>query len=381
MANSLDDLMPKILARGLLTLKSALVMPGLVNTSYKTDAARKGQNIDVPLPPTIAARDVAPGAVPVATPDITEDSTQIELSNWKEAPVKFTDKEQLEVVDDAAFMAVDAAAYALARAVNSSLFATYKGIGGYVGTAGTTPFGSDYTAASGARKVLNQQLAPLQNRRIVLDPDAEQKAIELGAFYKANESASDSVIKLGQIGTKLGFDWYMDQQVPSHTAGTITTGLIAKASTAVAAGLKTFVATTAASTGACALKAGDVIAIAGHTKTYALAADATQATAATDVTITITEGLEVALAGSEAVTVKADHVVNLAFNRDAFALAVRPLGQPQAPGSKVMTMVDSETGLPLRLEVSRQHKQDNWSFDILWGVKLVRPELACRIAG
>ena len=43
--------------------------------------------------------------------------------------------------------------------------------------------------------------------------------------------------------------------------------------------------------------------------------------------------------------------------------------------------LDPQTGITLRLEVSRQYKQVVWEFDLLWGSKLIRPELATRIAG
>jgi hypothetical protein len=39
------------------------------------------------------------------------------------------------------------------------------------------------------------------------------------------------------------------------------------------------------------------------------------------------------------------------------------------------------TGIPLRLEVKRQNKQTLWEFDVLYGVKLVEPDLAARLAG
>ena len=89
-------------------------------------------------------------------------------------------------------------------------------------------------------------------------------------------------------------------------------------------------------------------------------------------------------AAEAAVTVTPSHVVHLAFHRDAFALAMRPLSagtQDLSLGNQILSMTDAETGISLRLEISRQYKQTVWEFDVLWGVKLVRPELAVRIAG
>jgi len=379
MANTLDDLMPKILARGLMTLRKRLSLPALVNRSYEDEAARRGQTIDVPLPPAVQTRDVAPGVTPVAAPGIIEETVKIDLVNWKEVPIAFTDRDRLETIDDSVMMATDAAANALAEDVNGSIFATYTDVYSSVGTAGTTPFAADYAQATAARKALNNQKAPLQDRRMVIDPDAEENAINLSTFADSSFAASGSVIIEGDIGRKLGFDWVMDQQVPTHTVGSLSSAPVVNG--AHAAGVST-ISITAAGTGTIALKAGDVINIAGDTQAYAVTADVNIANAASG-SVSIRPDLQIATAGGEAVSlaITADHVVNLGFNRDAFALAVRPLGQPRAPGTRVMTMVDSESGLPLRLEVSRQNKQDYWSFDILWGVKCVRPELAVRVMG
>lgn len=384
MANTISPLIPKLLGRGLLALRQEARMARLVNRGYETAPGVKGSTVTIGVPATVAVADVAPAATPPATADTTIGEVSIAVDQWKEAAFHLSDRDMAQIDANENFIPMQAseAIKALANTVDSAILAKYKKVGGYAGTAGTTPFATDVSAYLAARKVLNQQLAPMDPRYALINPDAEANALGLRAFQDASFSGSIDGIIAGQINNKLGARWLMSQNVPNHTAGTITTGLAAKAATAVAAGLKTFVATTAASTGACALKEGDVIAIAGHTKTYALAADATQASANTDVTITITEGLEIALAGGEAVTVKGNHAVNLVFHPMAFALVTRPLlsVDPLNLGT-YLSAVDPVSGIALRLEVTREHKRTRWAYDILYGVEAVRPALATRLAG
>jgi hypothetical protein len=391
MANTITSIMPKILAAALLALREQAVMPRLVNFNWSNETAKKGSTIDVPLPASQAASDVTPAAVPPTQTDHAPTTVQIVLDKWKKSNFFLTDKEMGEIDPQAAFypMQVSEAVRSLANQVNADMFALYKDIYGYTGTAGTTPFAigsgnfpNSPTDATNLRKVLNRQLAPPDNRRAVLSLDAEANALSLPAFANFEQTGDPAVKIEGRMGRKYGLDWYYDQAAPTHTAGTITTGLIAKAATAVAAGLKTFLATTAASTGACALLVGDVIAIAGHTTTYVLTAAATQASAASDVALVFEPALERALVGSEAITVKASHVVNLGFHRDAFAFATRPVGDIVFKGgSEILQMTDPQTGINLTMEVSRQYKQTSWELSILYGCKTIRREFAARLAG
>jgi hypothetical protein len=391
MANTITSIMPKILAAALLALREQAIMPRLVNFNWSNETAKRGSTIDVPLPAAQAVSDVTPGAVPPPQVDHAPTTVQIILNNWKKSNFYLTDKELGEIDPNAAFypMQTSEAVRQLANQVNSDVFLLYKDVYGYTGTAGTTPFAigsgnfpNSPTDAINLRKVLNAQLAPPDNRRAVLSLDAEANALGLPAFANFEQTGDQGVKIEGRLGRKFGLDWYYDQGNPTHTAGTITTGLISKAATAVALGLKTLLATTAASTGACALKAGDIILFAGDSQTYVLTADATQASASTDVTLTFEPGLKVAHTGSEAITVKASHVVNLGFHRDAFAFATRPVGDVIFKGgSEIMQMTDPQTGINLTLEVMRQYKQTSWELSILYGVKTIRRELAARLAG
>lgn len=382
MSNSLDKVIPRLLAQGLLALRGACVMPRLVNSDYSALAAQKGSTIDVPIPSAIQAQAVSPGATPPSTADIGPTMAQIPLDQWYEAPFYLTDNDFLQVMNGTIPMQASEAVKAIANNVNSFLLNLGRKFYGYVGTAGTTPFGSDTSAATTIRKVLNKQLAPTGDRRLVLDVDAEGNALALPAFQYVNQGGNDRVMVEGDLGRRFGFDVFSDQQVPSHISGTITTGLAAKAATAQAAGLTNIVCTTAASTGACSLKEGDIVTFAGDSQTYVLTADVTQAAAATDVTLPIYPPKQVALAGGEAVTVKASHVMNLAFHRDAIAFATRPLiDSAEGLGNLIQSAIDPQSGLTLRLEVSREHKRTRFSYDILYGGNVVRRELGARLAG
>jgi len=378
MANSLSEILPKILARGLITLREQAVMPRLVNGSYSDEAAMKGDTIDVPIPTGNSATDVTPAPVYSSATSVTPAKVQVSLDNWKKSNFYLSDKDLTEIDRNAHFMPMQMAEAirALANVVNEDIHAEYKGIYGYTGTAGITPFGSTVTDATNSRKVLNQQRAPRTDRRGVLDYDAEANALALSPFSDADKVMSAEVKIDGEIGRKFGIDWVADDAVVTHTAGTASAITVGSATAAGASSIEL------TATGAGSILEGDIFTIAGDTQTYVCKASAAL-TSTGDTSVSIDPPL-VANVSSEAVTLKASHVVNLAFHRDAFAFANRPLvsnSTDLALGSEIMSMTDPMTGITLRVEVSRQYKQVTWEFDILWGAKLVRPELATRIAG
>ena len=131
-----------------------------------------------------------------------------------------------------------------------------------------------------------------------------------------------------------------------------------------------------------ALGAGDVFSVAGDSQTYVVVTAGALATNDQDITL-FQPAAKVAWANDAAVTLRASHVINLGFHRDAFAFANAPFDDPalRGLGAIVESAVDPVSGLTLRLEVSREHKRTRFSYDILFGCALVRPELAVRLAG
>ena len=405
--NVLTNIIPKILARGLLVLRTRCVMPRLVNSDYSQEAARKGSIIEVPIPTAVTTKNVSPGEVyPEDSVGITPQVVQVPLDNWKQNyPIHLTDKdyENIDAKETFLPMQLQEAIKALASDVNKDILAEYLGVYGYTGTAGTTPFATTVADATACRKILHQQLCPRDNRRGVIDFDCEEAALKLSEFSDA-EKIMSAVVKIeGDLGRKYGIDWIGEDDVPLHTAGTLVVATCTVSGTAGQSAL-TIVAETG-NTGE-TLLVGDIItltvAAGADTQTYvikpgtegengylkATGANGGYTIPGTPFTIIVEVAplLKSSPTATDTLVVKATHRVNLVFHRDAIAFATRTLQDSDAMakivgGSQILSMVDPHTGLVLRLEVSRRHKLTCWEFDILWGAKLVRPELACRLAG
>jgi hypothetical protein len=384
MANNFTDVVPILIAQGLETLRSTCYFTRLINRDFENTPANTGDTINVYIPSSAVDEDVAPSVTKAANNDTKPKKVPVTLDQWRHSGFYLTDKEAEEIAGGVQAKQASEHVKALAQRLNSYALAQYKGVYGYVGTAGTTPFAADTTAATQARKILNKQEAGLTDRRIILDPDAEALAVELAKLTTAQNTGGKEELTEAAIGRKLGFDWFMDQQIPTHASTALTAGACTvNGVNAVGAGStdggRTGTVSIAKAANASPLVKGDIISIAGDAQTYVVTADTNLIVGNT--AVPIAPALKKATVGAEVVTLKASHVVNLAFHRDAFAFASRPLQKTSQNTVEMMSIPDPVTGIVLRLELVRQNKQWYYDFDVLYGVKLVREELACRIAG
>lgn len=384
MANILSDVVPVLIAQGLKTLRARCVMPRLVNTDYSNDPANQGDTVNVWIPSALTVSDVAPSAAPVQGGDSQPVKAPIPLNRWRHAGFYLTDKQQEEITGGVQSAQSNEAVKALAEDANAFLMSLYTSVYGFAGVPGTTPFGAGVTEATKARAVLNRQRAPLDERRLVLDVNAEANALALPQLTTFQNVGNATAVIDGTIGRKLGFDWAMDQQVPTHpsvalTAGAATVNGAQAIGQGTANGGRTGTVSIAKATNAGSFIAGDIITFAGDAQTYVVTANT--ALAVGNTSVPIAPALQSAKVGGEAVTLQAAHVVNLAFHRDAFAFVSRPLQASTKNTIEMTSIADPISGMVLRLEVIRQNKQMFFDFDVLYGAACVRPELAARIAG
>lgn len=386
MANGFTNIIPQILERSLPTLREQSIMPRLVNSDVANVAGRRGQSVDVMVPSAATVRNVTPGQTGTNV-DTTISKVTVTLNQWKEAPMYLTDKELEEVMEGYVPAQAQENLKALINTVDTYLLSFYQDVYFHAGTAGTTPFASNLSAFKDARVKLNNAgnlggdgPAPLTDRRVVLDPDAEGNALILGQFLKADERGDQGGIIAGTIGRKLGSDWYMDQNVTSSHAAvglSHTTSVLTRLSYTAAATVVTLDRATLTGT----LAKGDLFTLAGNSRQFVVTAAVTAGS--NRIAVGFKPALGATVASGVAATFVGAHVPNLHFHRDFLAYATRPLGRAQSfgPSGGFSSIVDPISGLVVRLEVSRQHKQWTLSWDILYGATAVRPELACRILG
>jgi hypothetical protein len=377
--NTLYEIIPKILAGAADSLRETCIVPRLVNGNYSQDAAAKGSVVEVPIPTAIAARDVVPAAYAPDPSDLTIPTAKIPLNFWQEAPFVLTDRDISNVMDGVVPMQVTEAGKTIANAIDRSLLNLYKYAFNYVGTPGVTPFATDTVVAQLARRALNLTTTPPQDRRIVLDVDADANATGLPAFQSADRSGTVLTIQEGAIGRKLGFDWFYDQLMPSHlpqyhgrSTASPTGYLVNQANHAIGMSEVTL------DTGTGTIVEGDLFRVAGDSQSYVVRA-------INGTTIQYLPKSKTAMLDNAAVTFVPDHAINLGFHRDAIGLAVRSLSsgliRDELGGSMSAVYVDPISQIPLRLEVTNEHKRTRWAIDALWGVGVIRPECIVRIVG
>jgi len=383
MANTLTALIPKLIAQSLPVLRNQAVMPRLVYRGYETLAQKKGNVVTVPLSAAQTVGDVSPGQYGPDAGDNVITSVPLTLNKWRSTSFGLNDQEMTHMESDKNFIPgqIQESMAALADDVNSYIFGLYLGIYGYSGTAGSTPFQTNARPITNARNQLNAQKCPMIERYAVLDNDAAEEVLNLSSFADASQTADGGKVKIeGQMGKKYGFDLYEDNAVVSHTAGTDGGAATINSATIEPVGETTIKLKGVG--GTLALLEGDIITIAGDTQTYVVDADVT-ITSSNNGDCVIAPGLKVATSGDEAITIKATHVVNLAFNRNCFAFVSAPMTDKvlREAGANIFQIADPVTGLILRVEVVRQHKQVAFEMDILYGAALIQAERGCRIAG
>lgn len=382
MTNTLGNYDPIWYANeALIWLNKALGMAGRVHRGYDATPQQKGSTINITRPTMFTATDVNT-STGGTTASLAPDNVSIVLDTWKEVKYALTDKELTFTKEQIIADHIAPAAYAIADAIDLSLVGLYKYIPWKESITGT-PAVADITLA---RKTLFNNLCPMEQDKLhfMVDGAVEMGLLNLAAFATydgAGEAGAETQLR-GTLGRRYGFEFFANQNTPSHTSGTMadTAGAL---NANAAAGATSIVIKSLTDTQT--LKAGDILTITGDAQKYVVTADYTISSATT---VNIFPALAKASLEDAVVTVTLPSGTGaaknqcLAFHRDAFALAMAPLSNIGAQvGAQVATVTDPITNLTVRSRIwyDGDLSTVKVGLDALWGVKCLNPNLAVRM--
>lgn len=366
----------EIAQESLMRLRNNLVFAGLVHRDYSNDFASFGDTIQVKKPATFEAKDfVVDGSA--SAQSIEEDNVLVKLDKIADVTVDITSKELTMNIQDFGDQVIEGAMQALAQKVDSDLAALYKAIPYYSGTAGQDP--SNLSHIANARKVLNVNKAPMGNRRLVIDPDAEANLLVLDAVVNAEKAGSTQALREASLGRLMGLDTFMSQNIFSHIKGTLATSgtdTIDLSAEATAGDQTIALAPSGSDALTGTVVVGDIINVGDHSYVCTELATA----AANAVTVKISPAIVETVDSGESVTIQASSVGNLAFHRNAFALVNRPMALPMGGAQGYVANYE---GLSIRATMgyTMSSKTNSISFDILYGTKTLESKLATRVWG
>lgn len=357
--------------------------------SFAQSGAKIGDSIKIRLPNQYTVRT----GKTIDVQDTTESSVTLQVATQKGVDMNFSSKELTLDLDDFSKRIIEPAVARLAAEIDKDGLALYADIYNLVGTAGTTP--ATALVALQAGQKLDEFLAPDDgNRFIVCNPATNAAMVDgLKGLFHSSGKIGDQY-EQGEMGRGvLGFDWYKSSLVNTHTnsAGTasvtVNDAAIASGDTAV-----TVNTTTTAYAAGSVVTFGGCYAVHPETKVaypflkqfVVVSATATELTvspaiitsgATQNCSAVPTNGGTVTLVGSAST----GYAQNLAFHRDAFALATVDLEDV----SKYGAWGGREVMDGISIRVARQYDINNDNIpcrlDVLYGWKTVRADLACRI--
>src|SRR5579871_3874846 len=157
-----------VAADALPALVGNLILGNLVNRDYEPTLAQAGDTVNVPIPPTLIANNIAEGgSVNPQNPNIG--NAQIVLNNHVEATFQIPDVTKVLTVPDLLKVYLQPAVVAIAENIETSLLNLYGGFTANtpVGTAGTPIV--EGTVDSAETALFLAKIPPTEQKYIVVD--------------------------------------------------------------------------------------------------------------------------------------------------------------------------------------------------------------------
>lgn len=365
---------PTIVAReAILALENQLVFGGLVHRAYSTEFKKVGDTVLVRKPHEFSTVHDFASAGTTTSQTIVESSVAVVMDKLNDITFPVTSKELSLDVKSFSEQCIAPAMRAHAQAIDEALAARFVDIAAHYPVSATPAVGD----IAGVRTQLNLNKVPFANRSVVLHPQTEQAYIVLDAFLHAEKRGDTRALKEASMGRVFGMDWYMDQNIPTHTATDCATNpaTLGASATAGATVIKAIGATSTSAT----IPVGDVLKISGEAKDKGHVVTTAATLSGGSASVTIAPAIQTGgVASAATITWQETHKANLALHKNAIALVTAPL-EPPLGGAR--GEVATYKGISCRVvyDYTSNIKTNVISVDILFGIKTLDRELACRL--
>lgn len=233
-ANLANAIVKLVAADALPALMGNLVMGNLVNRNYEPVLAQAGDTVNVPIPPTLVANNIAEGGT-VQTQNPNLQNAAIVLNTHAEATFLIPDVTKVLAVPDLLKLYLEPAVIALAERIETDLLGLYGSFtaNATVGTAGTP---LTEAAVDQAETVLFTAKVPASfSKYLVVDANAYSQLRQIDRFSEYSTAGDAGLRTLidGSVGKIKDFFVFRSQFVAKTGSSPVTTHNLAFAQNAL----------------------------------------------------------------------------------------------------------------------------------------------------
>jgi hypothetical protein len=393
-------------------LHAKLVFCKSINRQYDDQFANSGATMSGKIGPSLRIRkpnryNIRTGAN-LQLQDNSETYVTLTVSNQMGVDIAFTTADLTMTIDEFGDRYLKPAMSRIAAELDyqamNTLLPTVYNVADPTSTTGalTAPPSALLTYLNAGAKI-SDQCAPFGDRVAIISPRAQAKTVDaLKSLFQSSSQIAEQY-EAGEMGTTAGFKFKMEQGIPGFTAGS-RTNTTPTANTSVWVNGATSVTMTSGTTSG-TFTVGDTFTVGGvysvnpETKVttgqlqqFVVTTAGTNSSGGADVTfqpaVYTTGALQNVTATSYSATAavlwtgtaSTTYVQNCVFHPDWATLATADLILPKGVDFAARDVMD---GISMRIVRSYDINTDRLPcrIDILWGVKELYPQWACRVLG
>lgn len=372
--NTLTALAPTLYSAAKKVAAEPFGIINAIDARFDDKGVAKGDKVKVPVAPTRTASDFAPNNITSTGDDAVATDVEVQITKSRKVDWHLTAEQQRSLENSTISedwvqqLILQGMRTLRNEAESDAALAVKQGASRAFGTAGTTPFGSDLSALTNARKILQDNGAPLADLQFACDSAAGLNLRNLGIIQQADQAGTAEERRSGALLRQFGFEIRESAGVGLHAKGTGASYLV---NGTLALGATTITADGGSGT----IVAGDIVTVAGDTSKYVVTSDLSGGS------FTIASpGLKAAPADNATITVGNNYTANMAFERTAVVGIMRPPLMPANPTINQMLISDDRGMTYLMLDIA-QYGQRSWELHLAWGFQAVNGEFIAPVLG